>query len=72
MITLYFQEHDDTARSVIDRLETLSLAFGREILAENRSIHLMDDDLVVNGVHDINQYLDQLEKELRQWHYCNC
>ncbi|GAB5553623.1 MAG: hypothetical protein Sapg2KO_32140 [Saprospiraceae bacterium] len=72
MITIHYQQKDESLARIEEKLKALSLAYKKQEDLEIKEPILKDGTETVNGEPAIQTYLEQLEGELGQWHYCAC
>lgn len=55
-----------------ERLKSNSLAYKIIVDKKVNTEVLLDGSAKMVGISEINKYLDKLEGEKQQWHFCNC
>ena len=72
MITIHYQAQDQSLARIEEKLKSLSLAYKKQEDASVTQPTLKDGQETVKGETAIQSYLEKLEGELGQWHYCSC
>ena len=72
MIKLIYKLENQKLSDIKDRIEDLSLAYKLEKDEKVKKISLKDGDLIYEGSTAVNKHIDQLEKDIRKWWYCDC
>lgn len=72
MYILKFSKKNKEATQLEERLGQMSLAFKTELNSDLNEIVLAEGQKEVIGFKNINAHLDELNKELHNWYYCNC
>lgn len=72
MITITYSKEDTALRHVLEKIISLSLAHQTVLEPTIAAIQLADGCVTVQGEAAIQQYLEELEGELRHWYYCSC
>lgn len=57
-------------KKVKDKLVALSLEF--KVVDSADTPYIIENDKEIKGEEQIFLFLDDLEKELKQWYYCQC
>lgn len=72
MIKLIYKLENQKLTDIKDRIEDLSLAYKLEKNEKVKTVSLEDGDLIYEGDRAVNNHIDQLEKDIRKWWYCDC
>lgn len=72
MITIHYQQKDESLACIEEKLKSLSLAYKKQEDPEVKAPTLKDGTETINGETAIQTYLEQLQGELGQWYYCAC
>lgn len=72
MITISYTKADVELDRVLEKLKELSLAHKIVVRPTLDQVQLEDGSTKVQGETAIQTYLQELEAELDQWHYCSC
>ena len=72
MILITPGKNKNDADDILERLRRLSLSFGVVHEEPGEVISLTEGSAIISGRKAIDSYLDELEDELRKWHYCSC
>lgn len=72
MITISYSEADAALERILEKLKALSLAHKTIVAPELNEIQLEDGIEQIHGEAAIQDYLEDLAGELRQWYYCSC
>lgn len=72
MIELIYKLENQVFLDIKERIEDLSLAYKLEKDTKIKKLSLKDGDLIYEGDKAINLHIDQLEKDIRKWWYCDC
>lgn len=72
MLLLKYHKTDATATAIKERLQEMTLAFQEEQQKQKKTISLSDDTQSFEGLEAIQAYLDDVQKDLKGWYYCNC
>ena len=69
---LHYSENTAEIINIVERLTQMSLAFKRVESAHDIEPSIVDGSKKYSGIENMNNYLDQLDREKEQWYYCNC
>lgn len=69
---LHYSKNTDEIKGIIDRLGRMTLAFESIISSEDIEPSFVDGSKKYQGIDNMTDYLDQLDREKEQWYYCNC
>ncbi len=70
MLTIKGNVNNILFKMIQHELDRLSIQY--KIQESDQEPYIMDHNNLVKGEHNITQYLQDLEKELKYWHYCSC
>jgi hypothetical protein len=72
MYRLISDDYNLEYEQVKARLDSLTLAYHTEFKEWNEGVILVDGKQKWCGLQDIMQHLDDVERELKHWHYAAC
>ena len=72
MICIFYSKEDEALLDIRDKLVDLSLAFKMEKSKDAEDILLQEGKTIKTGYEDVNEYLDEIARELDQWWHCYC
>jgi hypothetical protein len=68
---LHFTEKTEEISKIEHRIKEMVLAYKIITHTEITDPSLIDGKKTYSGIEEMNAYLDQLDKERKQWYYCN-
>lgn len=72
MITLRYSNQVAELNEVEEKLKALSLAYKLEQQQDLKVLQLSDSGILLEGKEAIQQHIEKIERELKQWWYCDC
>jgi hypothetical protein len=72
MIVIKYSKYNKNVRHIEDRLKGMSMAYQLEQEQAVPTVVFDDGNIRLEGLERIDQELDKLQSELKQWWYCNC
>ncbi len=72
MITLNYLNHPNEVMEIKETLENLSLSFQMQKDPLSDEIYVKEGGRVIKGPQQIQEFMDMLERDAREWCKCVC